>query len=77
MHKNEQISADIVLIDSSEAKGSCYIETKNLDGETNLKYKQAVEDTADTPNGDDGILERFNSDVFLECDGPNEALYSF
>mmetsp|Transcript_30715 Transcript_30715/g.30204 ORF Transcript_30715/g.30204 Transcript_30715/m.30204 type:complete len:219 (+) Transcript_30715:222-878(+) len=37
--QDEQISADLLLINSSSAKGSCYIETKNLDGETNLKYK--------------------------------------
>ena len=24
---------------SSEASGICYVETKNLDGETNLKHK--------------------------------------
>jgi len=26
---------------SSEKKGMCFIETKNLDGETNLKYKNS------------------------------------
>jgi magnesium-transporting ATPase (P-type) len=30
-----------VVLASSEPKGSCYIETKNLDGETNLKNKKA------------------------------------
>jgi len=29
-----------VLIGSSESKGVCYVETKNLDGETNLKFKE-------------------------------------
>lgn len=29
----------MVLCKSSEAKGLCYVETKNLDGETNLKHK--------------------------------------
>jgi phospholipid-transporting ATPase len=32
-------------LNSSAIKGICYIETKNLDGETNLKHKQATEET--------------------------------
>ena len=39
--ENEYFPADVLIINTSESKGSCYIETKNLDGETNLKYKQA------------------------------------
>lgn len=32
--------ADLLLISSSEPQGMTYIETSNLDGETNLKIKQ-------------------------------------
>ena len=39
IHKDEYFPADLVLLNSSGAKGICYIETKNLDGETNLKHK--------------------------------------
>jgi magnesium-transporting ATPase (P-type) len=31
----------LVLINSSFPNGICYVETKNLDGETNLKHKKA------------------------------------
>ncbi len=39
--ENEYFPADICLINTSEPNGICYTETKNLDGETNLKFKQA------------------------------------
>lgn len=44
--KNEIIPADIVLLSSSEPAGVAYIETSNLDGETNLKIRQALPITA-------------------------------
>ena len=37
--KNEYIPADIIILKSSDPKGKVMIETKNLDGETNLKLK--------------------------------------
>ena len=66
----------MVLLNSSSPKGICYVETKNLDGETNLKHKQAVIDSVDLSKTDENVLENFLWSE-IECDKPNEFLYSF
>jgi P-type E1-E2 ATPase len=35
------VPADLILLATSNKKGDCFIETKNLDGETNLKARIA------------------------------------
>ena len=37
--EDEFFPADCVVIATSESNGACYIETKSIDGETNLKFK--------------------------------------
>lgn len=39
---NDSIPADIIIVSSSEAEAVCYVETKNLDGETNLKVHRGI-----------------------------------
>ena len=41
IYENQYFPCDLLLLNSSSAKGVCYVETKNLDGETNLKHKIA------------------------------------
>ena len=45
MVKDTFFPADIVLLASTNPDGICYVETINLDGESNLKIKQALDQT--------------------------------
>lgn len=42
IYDKEHVPADIVVLSTSELQHKCYIETSNLDGENNLKLKQAL-----------------------------------
>ncbi|KAL5119305.1 aminophospholipid translocase [Pleosporales sp. CAS-2024a] len=65
--------ADLVLLASSEPEGLCYIETANLDGETNLKIKQAIPETADFVSPAE--LARLGGKIRSEQ--PNSSLYTY
>jgi len=45
MHDRESCPADLVLLASSDERGSCFIQTRSIDGETNLKQRNAVQQT--------------------------------
>ena len=42
LYNDEEIPSDIVVLSTSDPDGACYVQTKNLDGETNLKVRQAL-----------------------------------
>lgn len=46
IHQDEYFPADLLLLNSSITGGIAYVETKSLDGETNLKHKQSLKDIA-------------------------------
>jgi len=72
VEKNQQLPADIFIINSSNPDGMCYVETMNLDGETNLKLKKALDSTVDINLK---TVSQFKGR--LECDLPNSSLYTF
>ena len=39
VEENQYFPADILIVESTGQDGLCYVETKNLDGETNMKHK--------------------------------------
>ena len=44
--RDEVVPADAVIINSSEPLSVCYLDTSSLDGESNLKLRQALSVTA-------------------------------
>jgi phospholipid-translocating ATPase len=42
IYNDDELPADIIILATSDPDGSCYVETKNLDGETNLKVRSAL-----------------------------------
>ncbi len=73
VESEEAFPADLVLLASSEPEGLCYIETANLDGETNLKIKQAIPETANLVSPSE--LSRLGGRIRSEQ--PNSSLYTY
>ncbi|OQR85207.1 phospholipid-transporting ATPase, partial [Thraustotheca clavata] len=75
----EVIPADCVILGAYESDpinptGICYIETKSLDGETNLKLRQGLECTY-TVVQDDSHLADLKGHVM--CEIPNSSIHRF
>ncbi len=47
VNQNEEIPADLLIIKSSKTSGIAFLDTMNLDGETNLKERIAPKETKD------------------------------
>jgi len=68
--RDQPVPADLIVLKSYH--NECYVETANLDGETNLKQKQSVP-----------ALQKMNSSQLCSlkghiiCDAPNDLLYRF
>nr|XP_043611230.1 phospholipid-transporting ATPase 1-like isoform X2 [Erigeron canadensis] len=68
---DEAIPCDIVLLRTSDPSGVAYIQTMNLDGESNLKTRYARQETS---------LMEFEGDLIsgvIRCEPPNRNIYEF
>lgn len=74
MENDQFVAADILLLTSSEPNGLCFIETAELDGETNLKIKQCLTETAVMNQREDQLWD-FNGEIV--CEPPNNLLNKF
>ena len=64
----------MIILNTSSPKGICYIETKNLDGETNLKMKSGHKDLYECFSSKDDLN---NLSGELVCESPNDQIYKF
>ncbi|KAG1519211.1 hypothetical protein G6F52_008840 [Rhizopus delemar] len=73
LENDQDIPADIVILSTSETDNICYIETQNLDGETNLKQRQGLPGTATLHNEQDCEQARF----YIESEPPHVNIYQY
>ncbi|XP_078483952.1 phospholipid-transporting ATPase ID [Ciona intestinalis] len=74
IRNNEHLPADVLLLSSSGEHNIVYIETAELDGETNLKVRQALTETGGLGH-DLNSLSNFKGKI--ECEAPNNLLHKF
>uniref|UniRef100_A0A7S0EQ35 Phospholipid-transporting ATPase n=1 Tax=Hanusia phi TaxID=3032 RepID=A0A7S0EQ35_9CRYP len=70
---NHEFPADVVLLSSTGDQGMCYIDTCNLDGETNLKIRNSLAFTASLNDP----LKISQLKGHFEYETPNNRLYTF
>ncbi|KAF4615383.1 hypothetical protein D9613_002558 [Agrocybe pediades] len=73
MMDNQSFPADILICSTSEEENSAFVETKNLDGETNLKSRRGVPALASL-NSAEACAEPSNS-FTVQCDRPDVDMY--
>uniref|UniRef100_A0A1A9WFZ2 Phospholipid-transporting ATPase n=1 Tax=Glossina brevipalpis TaxID=37001 RepID=A0A1A9WFZ2_9MUSC len=73
LSNNETVPADILLLRTSDCHGVCYIDTCDLDGETNLKRREVVRGFTDKQN----IFTPSKFISRIEADAPTTKLYRF
>ncbi|TYZ66898.1 hypothetical protein PybrP1_002072 [[Pythium] brassicae (nom. inval.)] len=68
------IPADSIILSSSEDDGTCFIDTSNLDGEANLKFREALRATL---GFEFAPSDREKTKYFVKCEQPDQDLYRF
>ncbi|ESQ40402.1 hypothetical protein EUTSA_v10012494mg [Eutrema salsugineum] len=71
VESNQTLPCDMVLLATSDPTGVVYVQTTNLDGESNLKTRYAKQETLQKA----ADLESFNG--FIKCEKPNRNIYGF
>ena len=73
LFNDDQIPADVVILATSDPDGACYVETKNLDGETNLKVRQALHCGRKVKHAQ----QCEQSEFMIESEPPHANLYNY
>uniref|UniRef100_A0A8C5HAE1 Phospholipid-transporting ATPase n=1 Tax=Gouania willdenowi TaxID=441366 RepID=A0A8C5HAE1_GOUWI len=74
LKKDDFVPADLLLLSSTNPNSLCYVETAELDGETNLKFKFGLRVTDERLQEERQLAE---FDALIECEEPNNRLDKF
>ncbi|KAG1054836.1 hypothetical protein G6F43_003166 [Rhizopus delemar] len=74
LRNGDSVPADALLLSTSDKEGLCFVETKDLDGETNLKGRQSLPDYRQIQSGTD-CLDQVH--FYVETKAPSPDLYQF
>jgi phospholipid-translocating ATPase len=74
IRNNESIPADILICATSEDENVAFVETKNLDGETNLKSRNAVQGLSHLRSAQ-ACADGKNGGFRIDCDAPDVNMY--
>ena len=72
LQREDEMPCDTIILRTSNTNGYCYIDTKNLDGETNLKDRSCNEMFKDLS---DEQTEELNGEIIAHA--PDEHMHSF
>ncbi|KAI1300432.1 hypothetical protein F5Y03DRAFT_364100 [Xylaria venustula] len=73
LYNDDELPADVIVLATSDNDGACYVETKNLDGETNLKVRQALRCGRTLKHARDCERAQFT----IESEAPQPNLYKY
>ncbi|KAI2615365.1 phospholipid-translocating P-type ATPase [Hypoxylon sp. NC1633] len=73
LYNDDELPADVIVLATSDSDGACYVETKNLDGETNLKVRQALRSGRSVKHARDCERAQF----VIESEPPQPNLYKY
>ncbi|ELP90095.1 cation-transporting ATPase, putative [Entamoeba invadens IP1] len=72
LKKGQRVPADLVILQSADDEGTCFIKTDQLDGETDWKFRKCIKEFQGLP-----IAELETSEFDLDTEAPHNAIYSF
>ena len=70
----EYVPADVVLLSTDSPHGTAYVETSQLDGETNLKPRESLEGTRHWCTAEGAYVP---SGAVIACEAPNNRIHTF